>query len=502
MRAGIRAVLQQRSREFRLDYTRPTGGGPRWYSVRVSPCGGDVDGAVIAHIDITAIVLAEQAARSAAQQLAAMTSAVPGVLYQGRQRPGGKWQFIWVSDAIRDLFELEPEQVMRDHHLLSNCIVAEDRASRREAVQKSTRSLGSWIHEHRIRTPSGRIKWVRGQALPQREPDGAVLWSGIMVDITERKQTEVALAESEERWKFALEGSGEGVWDWNIRAATALFSPRWREMFGYSASDVLDPSTEWSSRVHPDDLPTVMAVAQEHLDGKSDFAAVEFRMLCKDGGWRWTLGRGKLVSRDADGNPLRFVGTNSDIAERKVLEDQLQLLAFYDPLTRLPNRRLLNKRLSQTLAGSRQTGRVGALMFLDLDHFKTLNDQHGHAAGDLLLVEAARRLRFCVREADTVARFGGDEFVLMIGALHSDRQGARALASVIAEKVRSSLSEPYLLTLRREGQEDATIEHRCSVSIGIALFSGVDDREEDLLRLADRAMYKAKLAGRGTIEFA
>jgi diguanylate cyclase (GGDEF)-like protein/PAS domain S-box-containing protein len=324
----------------------------------------------------------------------------------------------------------------------------------------------------------------------------------MLYDISGRKQTEQALAASEERWKFALEGAGEGVWDWNMLTGAALFSRRWKEMLGYSNEEIGDRADEWSSRVHPEDLPGVMATIQDHLDGRTPSATAEFRMRCRDGSWRWTLGRGMLVSRDDAGRPMRLVGTNADITERKLMEEQLHVLAFYDNLTRLPNRRLLGNRLSQLQAASRRTGCYGALMFLDLDHFKLLNDSHGHTVGDRLLTEAAERLKGCIRAADTAARFGGDEFVLLLGGLAADRQQAEALAEVIAAKAQARLAEPYQLAVSRADGSSATITHRCTVSIGVALFSGLEAREDDLLRLADRAMYQAKQSGRGAVRFA
>ena len=145
----------------------------------------------------------------------------------------------------------------------------------------------------------------------------------VLTDITERKQAQIALLRSEERWKYALEGAGDGLWDWNIQTGAAFYSPRYKEMFGYTDADFGTTSDEWSKRIHPDDAPGVFAGLQPYFDGKPGSAIVEFRMLCKDGRWKWTLGRGMVVSRDADGKPLRMIGTNTDIDARKQIEAEL-----------------------------------------------------------------------------------------------------------------------------------------------------------------------------------
>jgi diguanylate cyclase (GGDEF)-like protein/PAS domain S-box-containing protein len=196
-----------------------------------------------------------------------------------------------------------------------------------------------------------------------------------------------------------------------------------------------------------------------------------------------------------------YVGTYIDITERKQMEEQVRQLAFYDPLTKLPNRRLLNDRLQHAMAASRRTGLCGAVMILDLDNFKSLNDTHGHLVGDLLLVEAARRLSSCLREMDTEARFGGDEFVVLLTNLAANRAHSTEQAAVIAEKIRVSLSTPYVLTVCEEGKPDVTVMHRCSASIGVVIFMGDAARQEDLLKWADAAMYRAKEAGRNAIRF-
>jgi len=204
---------------------------------------------------------------------------------------------------------------------------------------------------------------------------------------------------------------------------------------------------------------------------------------------------------DAQGKPQQYVALFSDITERKQIEGQVQELAFYDPLTKLPNRRLLSDRLSQAMAACRRSGFHGALMFLDLDNFKPLNDKHGHVVGDLLLIEAAARLKSCVREMDTVARFGGDEFVVMISELDVDVKESAAQAGIIAEKIRAALSRPYLLKIQREGNATATVEHHCTASIGVVLFGQHEAGQDDLLKCADAAMYQAKQEGRNLIRF-
>lgn len=183
------------------------------------------------------------------------------------------------------------------------------------------------------------------------------------------------------------------------------------------------------------------------------------------------------------------------------MEEQIQQLAFYDALTKLPNRRLLDDRLSQAMTASKRSGHYGALMFLDLDNFKPINDIHGHGVGDLLLIEAASRLKNCVREVDTVARFGGDEFVVMLSELDADKTKSNSQAALIAEKIRAALSELYLLTIKHEGQADIHVEHRCTVSVGVVLFVSHEVNKDDLVKMADTAMYQAKESGRNQIRF-
>jgi diguanylate cyclase (GGDEF)-like protein len=181
--------------------------------------------------------------------------------------------------------------------------------------------------------------------------------------------------------------------------------------------------------------------------------------------------------------------------------DQVRKMAFHDALTGLPNRRLLGDRLAQAMAASKRNGHYGALIFLDLDNFKPLNDLHGHETGDQLLLDAAKRLLACVRETDTVARFGGDEFVLLLTGLNTDLNESTRRVQEIAEKIRTSLAEPYCLTLKQEGKQPISVEHQCTASIGVALFLGQNSPQVEVIKWADIAMYQAKEAGRNQIRF-
>jgi diguanylate cyclase (GGDEF)-like protein len=250
----------------------------------------------------------------------------------------------------------------------------------------------------------------------------------------------------------------------------------------------------------------VLQVSREELAGVYDavIAAggvsepIEALRTRRNGSKAWVEIRRHAQHSDAG---WLIVTVARDVTERKQMEEQVRQLAFYDPLTKLPNRRLFGDRLSQAIAASRRSGCYGALMFLDLDQFKVLNDTHGHEAGDLLLIEAARRLKDCVREIDTVARLGGDEFVVVVSDLNANKAESSAQALVIAEKIRTALAEPYLLTVRHEGRADALVAHQSSASIGVVVFIDSEGRQEDFLRWADAAMYQAKEAGSNLIRF-
>jgi len=298
-----------------------------------------------------------------------------------------------------------------------------------------------------------------------------------------------------------MEATSDGIWEWDIASGGGYFSPAYYRMLGYEVGEFASTAESWLELIHPEDRKRALAANQECIDNKVDSFATEFRMRKKDGGWCWILGRGKAVKRDSSGKALLMIGTHADITNRKQLEDQVRELALHDELTKLANRRLLNERLSQAMAVSRHSGDHGAVMFLDLDNLKLLDDTHGHDTGDLLLIEVANRLKGCVREMDTVARFGGDEFVVMLSELGVDRAESARRAGIIAEKVRVALAQSYVLKTPHAGKPETAIVHHCTASIGVALFSKDDASLDNILKWADTAMYRAKETGGNLIRF-
>jgi diguanylate cyclase (GGDEF)-like protein/PAS domain S-box-containing protein len=305
----------------------------------------------------------------------------------------------------------------------------------------------------------------------------------------EREKTRQALSQSEERWKFALEGSGDGVWDRNLVTGEVVYSKRYLEIYGYAENEIVSHGLEWDEHIHPDDLARSEAQRNAYLSGKQQSYANERRMRCRDGSWKWILSRGMVVARDAQGRPTRMIGTHTDITERKALEARLQQLAHFDQLTGLPNRALFSDRLRQSLAKARRNKRRLALMFIDLDEFKQVNDRLGHQVGDLLLKEVAQRLSDCVpRESDTVARLGGDEFVVMLSEIEQPKD-----ALLVANKILQALSRIFTI-----GPD--SIQIFCC--IGIAFFPEHGPEESQLIKAADAAMYRAKELGGNRLELA
>jgi diguanylate cyclase (GGDEF)-like protein/PAS domain S-box-containing protein len=319
---------------------------------------------------------------------------------------------------------------------------------------------------------------------------------------------------NKDRLELALEAAGLDLWENDLvsgevtRRALKTFAE-----LGYTEEESFAYMDDMFAIVHPDDIPVIREAINDHLAGTTPQYRSEFRLLAKNGSWVWYANYGKIMTSSGADHGKRFIGVTFNINDRKSQENELRLinlklaekneqlermnitlqsLSTSDPLTRLPNRRLLLERLRKALRSRLRTGQAGALLFIDLDNFKTLNDTLGHDKGDLMLRQVAQRLESSVRESDTIARIGGDEFVVMLENLSKTPLEAAAQTEGVGEKIRETLSRPYQLD---------SYEYLGSASIGATLFNNDSQTVDELLKQSDIAMYQAKKAGRNTVRF-
>ena len=304
------------------------------------------------------------------------------------------------------------------------------------------------------------------------------------------------LSESESRFHFILENSPIAIRISANDSDRVIFANQsYASLIGVSTDKVIGVNPK-QYYANPQDYDEV--VSQLRKGERISNKLVKLRNPDKPSENKWVL---------ASFLPLEFeqrqgtLGWFYDITDRKLAEDQIHDLAFYDVLTHLPNRRLFNDRLEQTMIASKRSNRYAAVFVLDMDNFKSLNDHYGHMAGDLLLVEVASRLGSCVRAMDTVSRFGGDEFVILLKELDLDKAESTSQARLVAEKIRVSLAEPYVLTIKNETDLDIVIRHHCTASIGVMVFLDHEESPVHILQWADVAMYRAKDSGKNQIRF-
>lgn len=442
------------------------------------------DGVVL---DITAERASQDALIASEALLREVTSHVPGMVYRLHIDYLGQKIFKFVSQGVIDLYGLTPEAVLADGDCLDHYCHPEDRP---RVFAELTAAIGlrrQFSTEFRLVLGDQTVKWVQVTNSEVARDAQGVLAIGVAIDITARKRAEAALRERDDLWKLALECSGDGVWDWYVQTGVEIFSRRILEMYGFAEGELANECEELDRRTHPDDIEQMRRDRQVHFDGLAPTYVNEHRIQCKDGSWKWVMSRGMVISRDADGKPLRMTGTHTDITARKKAESLIWQQANFDALTGLPNRRMLIDRLAQDIKKCRRDTQKLAVLFIDLDHFKEVNDTLGHGQGDALLIEAANRISGCVRETDTVARMGGDEFTVILPLV-----GNESLAEQVAEKIIEVLSAPFLLV-----PEKAFV----SASIGITMYPGDASSIEDLFKHADQALYVAKGAGRNRFSY-
>jgi len=305
----------------------------------------------------------------------------------------------------------------------------------------------------------------------------------VQVDITDRMAAEQALRENEVRLALALKASGTAVWEMDVAEGRIIpASEQLLEMLGYCHNE-LGTLEDWIQIVHEDDQPRLIRHLDHVISGSQDGYSEELRLRAKDGSWRWILAQAIASRRDTEGRALRLVGANLDITERKASEQRIRDAALHDPLTGLPNRALVFEYGSHLLAGAQRRQTSGALLFIDLDRFKPINDIYGHHIGDKVLQEVAKRLLECTREEDLVGRLAGDEFVIMLQPLEK----LFPRTSIVAQHVVDRISQPFHIE---------TLELSLTPSIGISYYPQHADNVSSLIHTADLAMYQAKQSGR------
>lgn len=309
-------------------------------------------------------------------------------------------------------------------------------------------------------------------------------------EIDERKKVESALRESEERYALAVRGSNDGLWDWDLTTNQIYFSPRWKEMLGYSENEIQRSANEWFDKVHEDDLENLKIEILSHLRSRNSHFTNEHRLRHKDGSYRWVLCRGMAVWKkgvDPSRGAVRLAGSISDITARKKAEERLLHDALHDSLTGLPNRVLFMDRLNLTIERAKRSEDYQfAVLFLDLDNFKDVNDSIGHVVGDQLLIEVAEILKSGLRSIDTLARFSGDEFTILL----DDIRGRSDVDRVI-DRIQEKLAQAI---------EIEKNEIKTSTSVGVVLCDSGDIHAEEIIRDADIAMYAAKENGKARAE--
>ncbi len=304
----------------------------------------------------------------------------------------------------------------------------------------------------------------------------------------ERNKANLEVALAKERLALALEGSNLCLWDWNLEDGTVYLDSTWSRMLGEAPHETVLTAVALFDLVHPDDKEVLYARWQAVLKGEMEFYAAEHRVRTQSGAWLWIASLGKVVQQTTDKKTLRMTGTNADITERKRAEERIELLATTDPLTLLPNRRVLADRLAHgILTADRHINAAFALIFIDLDRFKNVNDSLGHGVGDQMLKLAAQRISDATRKGDTVARLGGDEFAVVLERLQKPED-----AGQVAQKIIDAVAAPYFVN-------GHTLNISCS--IGISVFPADAGDAVELLRNADLAMYAAKEHGRHSYQY-
>jgi diguanylate cyclase (GGDEF)-like protein/PAS domain S-box-containing protein len=425
----------------------------------------------------------EAALRESEARFQNMAANVPGAIFRYLLRPDGTDGVLYMSPGCARLWEVDAEAVIVNVSILWQMIHPEDFPAVYQSVMESARTLQPWEHAWRIRTPSGQEKWLEAAGRPIQQSNGDVLWDTLILDVSDRKQAEASMRESEMRYRLLAENMNDLVCLYDLQGRFLYVSPSCETLLGYRYEEMLgqDPY----SFFHPDDRDRIRQ--ESHITAISGKPVpITYRMRQKSGNYIWfeTLTRPIL---NATGEVIQLQTTSRDVTERVRVQQQLKHDALHDSLTGLPNRHLLMERLELAIhRAHRLDGYHFAVLFLDLDRFKVVNDSLGHLAGDQLLIAIAQKLQATLRNIDLATRLGGDEFVILLEDVNDIQEAVCA-----TERIFAALQTPLML----EGREVYT-----TCSIGIVLGTKAYTQAAHLLRDADIAMYRAKHQGKARYE--
>ena len=436
--------------------------------------------------DFSEEMRAKAALQERLEMIQRLTSRLPEMVFQFVRLSAKRGEFTFVSDACEDLFGVSTQDARADPNTVFRCVHPDDLPAMVASMNDTAEHGATWAHEFRVRRKDGSVRDLFGRAITIWEPSGHHIAYGSVTDITAIKASQATLMESEARFRALTELSSDWYWEQDAQCRFVRFDGT---LAGKSREARMG-KTRWEIGA----LNMSEADWEAHRQvvmARQEFRELELCDVNSQDQTYWISISGAPFF-DAQGQFRGYRGVGREITARKLAEEKIERLAFYDVLTGLPNRRLLIDRLQHALALAARDGHHGALLFIDLDNFKDLNDTRGHDVGDLLLQQVAQRLLACVRGADTVARLGGDEFVVMLHSLDTDPALASAHVELVGKKIISSLNQTYML---------GAAEHHSTPSIGITLFAQQHQTVDELLKQADLALYESKAAGRNTMRF-
>ncbi len=422
-------------------------------------------------------------------QLQELMNHLPVVVYRYQLEDGQRPRLLYISEGVQRLTGRPAAEVMANPMLLFGRVHPQDLPQFLAADRQTWHARSDFAQELRFHLPSGEERWLFIRSIPVQQADGAMAYHGFIEDITQRKLDALRAQESDTLLQQIFDASNVAIFLVDREGIITRANGSMATMFKRTNEEIV--GSPYVSLVHPDERDVSHQKMLALLASDIDLVDLERLYWRGDGSTFWGNLSGKRF-HDSRGHERGLLGVIMDITARRQAQEEIRNLAFYDPLTGLPNRRLLLDRIERGMASCARHGSHGSVVFIDLDNFKTLNDTLGHDTGDMLLTQVAQRLRDCVRQEDTVARLGGDEFIVFLTGLHAQAAHAAAEAESVARKIIDVLSAPYRL-----GGHVV----RSTPSLGIALFHGAGTPANELLKQADMAMYESKADGRNTLRF-